>query len=162
MFKNAARALTALGLVAAVWAPSQVGAQEQRVAGKPTPVEGGFTFAAGEVCPFAVSLEAEGTGATLELPNGTVIYTAPRQTATVTNLVTGEELELKISGPTQVRGTEAVFVGPALVIRSPLFGDDEAALVYVTGRYTFDQTADPKFSGVGGLTDICAALASPA
>jgi hypothetical protein len=150
--------LGTLGLVAAVWAPVRVGAQSP-----PVPVEGTLTFSAGEICPFAVEIDFEGKAATLQLPNGTLIATidiSPTLTATVTNLDTGERVDLKIPGPTQTLATgERVFVGPALVIRSPVFGDDTTGLVYVAGRYTFLPGRVPPFSGVGRLTDICALLA---
>jgi hypothetical protein len=151
--------LGTLGLVAAVWAPVRAGAQQS----PPTAVEGTITFSAGEICPFTVKIDFQGKTATLQLPNGTriaTIATSPTVTATVTNLDTGEQVDLKIPGPVQTLATgEAVFVGPSLVIRSPAFGDNTTGLVYVTGRYTFLPGRVPPFSGVGGLTDICALLA---
>lgn len=159
MFTNFTRAVTALGLAAAVWAPAQVSAQEQRVVGKPVPIEAMLSFEAPMVCPFDVGIEVQGLASTLELPNGTVIYLGPQQTATVTNLETGESLDLKISGPIKQRGSQFVFVGPTLVIRSVAFGDVEEGLLYVNGRTTFDPTADPVFTTTGTSTDICAALA---
>src|SRR5215207_2889136 len=131
-------ALGTLGFVAAaVWAPARVGAQQA----PPTAVEDTFTFRGGEVCPFAVRIDVQGKSGTLELPNGAriaTITTSPTLRATVTNVDTGEQVDLNIPGPTQLLGTgEAVFLGPALVIRSPDFGDDTTGLVYVAGRYTF-------------------------
>jgi hypothetical protein len=153
-------ALAALALLAAaLWAPTQAGAQQA----PPTPVAGTLTFAAGEVCPFAIQIDFEGKGSVLQLPNGTriaTISTSPTLTATVTNLATGEEVDLNIPGPTQVLATgETVFLGPALVIRSPEFGDNTTALVYVSGRYTFLPGRTPPFSGTGQLVDVCALLA---
>jgi hypothetical protein len=151
--------LGSLGLVAAMWVPARAGAQQS----SPTAVEGTVTFDAGDICPFAVEIEFQGKTATVQLPNGTriaTISTFPTLTATVTNLDTGEQVDLNIPGPTQLLATgEAVFVGPSLVIRSPEFGDNTKALVYVTGRYTFLPGREPPFSGVGTLTDICALLA---
>jgi hypothetical protein len=151
--------LGTLGLVAAVWAPARVGAQQS----PPTAVEGTLTFLSGDICPFAVEIAFQGKAAILQLPNGTriaAIATSPTLTATVTNLDTGEQVDLNIPGPTQFLATgETVFVGPALVIRSPEFGDNTTALVYVAGRYTFLPGRVPPFSGVGTLTDICALLA---
>jgi hypothetical protein len=158
--------LGTVGLVAAVWTPARAGAQQS----PPTPVTGTLTFPSPDgpllaVCSFPVQIDFHGKAATLQLPNGTVIATSPTLTATVTNLETGEQVDLKIPGP--VRSTlgptgevvKAVFLGPSLVIRSTDFGDTTQGLVYVTGRYTFLPGGEPRFSGVGTLTDICALLA---
>ena len=152
--------LAALALLAAaVWAPARVRAQQS----PPTTVKGTLTFAAGEICPFAIEIDFQGKGSVLRLPNGTriaTITTSPTLTATVTNLATGEQVDLNIPGPTQTLATgETVFLGPALVIRSPKFGDTQTGLVYVSGRYTFLPGRVPPFSGQGQLIDVCALLA---
>jgi hypothetical protein len=159
--------LGTLGLVAAVWAPARAGAQPS----PPTPVTVTYTFGPtpgtdfGDLCGFNGQIALRGKAATLLLPNGIVIATSPTLTATVTNLETRAHVDLNIPGP--VRTTlgptgevvKAVFLGPSLVIRSPMFGDTTNGLVYVTGRYTFLPRSEPRFSGVGTLTDICALLA---
>jgi hypothetical protein len=153
--------LGTLSLVAAVWAPTRAGAEQS----PPTAFQGTVIFEAGTLCSFDVKLDFQGKTATLQLPNGTrivTIATFPTATATVTNLDTGEQVDLKIPGPVQTLATtgEAVFVGPSLVLRSPDFGDNTTALVYVTGRFTFLPGRLPSpFSGVGNLTDVCAVLA---
>jgi hypothetical protein len=149
--------LGTLGLVAAVWAPAPVGAQQS----PPSAVAVTIFFREGvpgefRICPsFDVRIDVQGKQGILALPDGTTIVTSPALKATVTNLATGEQVDLNITGTTQLLATgEQVFVGPNLVLRSPMFGDNTTALVYVTGRYTF-----PPFSGVGTLTDVCALLA---
>ena len=149
-------ALAALGL-AAVWAPAQAGAQQA----PPAPADETIILEAGNFCSFEVEIVVEGKFAILALPNAT-IYTAPSQTATVTNTETGETIELHVSGTAKVLRTgEVVFVGPSLIRRHPDFGDDVAALVYVAGRWVFDPEAPAglKLTGVGQYVDICAALA---
>jgi len=152
---------SAIGTILALCAlaPAMVGAQQQ----PPTPVAGTLTFRAGEICPFAIAIDFQGKGSVIQLPNGTriaTISTSPTLTATVTNLATGEQVDLNIPGPTQTLATgETVFLGPALVIRSPKFGDTETGLVYVSGRYTFLPGRVPAFSGTGQLIDLCALLA---
>lgn len=154
-------ACVALGLAAAVSAPAQVSARQQR----PTPVEFSETFPnveAGlpEICSFPIQIEVQGKEKTIERPNGTMIFISPTLTATVTNLETGEELNLRIPGAVKTQPTgELVFVGPNLVVRSPAFGDDTTGLFFVKGRFTFDPSRSPQFSGSGKLVDVCAVLA---
>src|SRR5215207_1124495 len=148
-------ALAALALVAAaLWAPARVSAQQS----PPTTVEGTLVFPDKDnpsICAFPVRIDFHGKGSVIQLPNGTriaTIITSPTLTATVTNLATGEAVDLTIPGPTQLLATgETVLLGPALVIRSPAFGDDTRALVYTAGRYTFLPGRVPPFSGVGRL-----------
>jgi hypothetical protein len=150
-------ALGTLGLVAAVWAPAPVGAQQS----PPIPVEGTVTYDPGVTCSFGVQLDFQGKGGTIQLPNGTLIFTSPDLTVTVTNFANPmKQVDLKVPGPVMVLASgEAVFVGPSLVARSTVFGDDTNALVYVAERFTFLSTREPPFSGVGMLVDVCALLA---
>lgn len=155
-------ALAACGLAGVCVAPSAIAAP-------PDPIEVTYRFISGgndpanlvfpRLCSFDVAITIEGKTKTIELPDGTVITTAPGQTATVTNLATGETLDFKISGTSQSTPTGVVFRGANLIIRSAAFGDDTQALLSAHGLYTFDTTATPKFTGVGALTDVCAALA---
>jgi hypothetical protein len=154
-------ALAALGLVGVCVAPSASAAP-------PDPIELTYQFIEDPngdlefplLCSFEVAITVEGKTKSIELPDGTFITTAPGQTATVTNLMTGETLDFRISGTnkTTLDGV-VVFRGANLIIRSTAFGDDTNALLFAHGRYTFDTTATPKFAGVGTLTDVCAALA---
>ena len=155
--RRLAVSLAALGL-AAVWAPPQVGAEP------PTSVDFSVTFPDAEagnpsLCAFDVLIEVQGKTKVLELPNGTTITTAPGQTATVTNLATGETLALKIPGSTQLNRATGVtvFLGPNLILRSPAFGDVVSGLLYAKGRFTFVPGAG--LTGIGSSTDICALLA---
>ena len=148
-------ALGTLGL-AAVWAPAPVGAQQS----PPSPADatilfpGTFNF---RICPsFDVRIDVQGKQGILALPGGTTIVTSPALKATVTNLATGEQVDLNITGTTQISplGDHQVFLGSNLVLRAVQFGDTTNTLAYVNGRFTF-----PPFSGVGTLTDICVLLA---
>jgi hypothetical protein len=148
-------ALGTLGLAAAVWAPAPVGAQQS----PPSPADatilfpGTFNF---RICPsFDVRIDVQGKQGILTLPGGTTIVTSPALKATVTNLATGEQVDLNITGTTQISPTgDQVFLGSNLVLRAVKFGDTTNTLAYVNGRFTF-----PPFSGVGTLTDICVLLA---
>jgi hypothetical protein len=148
-------ALGTLGLAAAMWAPAPVGAQQS----PPSPVDatirfpGDFDF---RICPsFDVKIDIRGKQGILELPSGTVILTSPALKATVTNLATGEQVDLNITGTTQILPSGGqVFLGSNLILRAEQFGDSTNTLAYVNGRFTF-----PPFSGVGTLTDICVLLA---
>jgi hypothetical protein len=148
-------ALGTLGLAAAMWAPTSVGAQQS----PPSSVDatilfpGDFDF---RICPsFDVRIDVQGKQGILQLPSGTTIVTSPALKATVTNLATGEQVDLNITGTTQVSPTgDQVFLGSNLVLRAQQFGDTTNTLAYVNGRFTF-----PPFSGVGTLTDICVLLA---
>jgi hypothetical protein len=148
--------LGALGILAAVWVPAPAGAAQS----PPLPSEGSVTYEAGVTCAFEVRLDFRGKAGTLALPNGTVIFTSPALTVTVTNVATGKQVELNVPGPVQLlESGELVFIGPSLVSRSTTFGDDTNTLAYVAGRYTFLAGREPPFSGVGMYTDICAVLA---
>jgi hypothetical protein len=152
--RHALMVLSTLGLAAAMWAPARVSASP------PTPVEGEFSFPAGFLCPFPVVIQVQGKAKTIQLANGTVIATSPGLTTTVTNGDTGRQVDLNIPGPVLTLATgEAVFVGPSLVLRSTVFGDDTNGLVYTKGRFTFLPGRVPPFSGVGNLTDVCGLLA---
>jgi hypothetical protein len=148
-------ALGTLGLAAALWAPAPVGAQQS----PPSPADatilfpGTFNF---RICPsFDVRIDVQGKQGILTLPGGTTIVTSPALKATVTNLATGEQVDLNITGTTQISPLgNQVFLGSNLVLRAIKFGDTTNMLAYVKGRFTF-----PPFSGVGTLTDICALLA---
>jgi len=148
-------ALGTLGLAAVVWAPAPVGAQQS----PPSPADatilfpGTFNF---RICPsFDVRIDVQGKQGILALPGGTTIVTSPALKATVTNLATGEQVDLNITGTTQISLTgDQVFRGSNLVLRAVQFGDTTNTLAYVNGRFTY-----PPFSGVGTLTDICVLLA---
>jgi hypothetical protein len=150
-------ALGTLGLAAAVWAPAPVRAQQS----PPSPADATilipgdppFDF---RICPsFDVRIDIQGKQGILALPGGTTIVTSPALKATVTNLATGEQVDLNITGTTQISASgDQVFLGSNLVLRALRFGDTTNMLAYVKGRFTF-----PPFSGVGTLTDICALLA---
>jgi hypothetical protein len=148
-------ALGTLGLAAAVWAPAPVGAQQS----PPSPADatilfpGTFNF---RICPSSdVRIDVQGKQGILTLPGGTTIVTSPALKATVTNLATGEQVDLNITGTTQISPSGGqVFLGSNLVLRAVQFGDTTNTLAYVKGRFTF-----PPFSGVGTLTDICVLLA---
>lgn len=154
-------ALAVVGL-AAMGMPAQAGAAP------PEPIDVTFAFpdpVAGfnSICSFPLTIDIEGKTKTITKPDGTVITTAPGQTATVTNLATGETLDLKIPGTglTLTNG-QFVFRGANLIIRSTVFGDNVNGLLFATGRYVFNPAAPegtPRLTGNGRLTDICAALA---
>ena len=150
-------ALGTLGLAAAVWAPAPVGAQQS----PPSPADATILFPGDvfdfRICPsFDVRIDVQGKQGILALPGGTTIVTSPALKATVTNLATGEQVDLNITGTTQISQTgDQVFLGSNLVLRAEEFGDTPPnMLAYVTGRFTY-----PPFSGVGTLTDICVLLA---
>ncbi len=141
-----------------MWAPAQAGAAP------PTRVDFSLRFDGSDgnfskICSFDVLIEVRGKTKVLALPTGTIITTAPGQTTTVTNLDTGEKLELNIPGTSQFdpETGEVVFLGSNLIIRSLDFGDVTFGLVYAKGRFTF--VPGDGLTGVGTSSDICAALA---
>src|SRR5438445_118602 len=92
--------LGTLGLAAAVWTPARADAHPE----PPTPVTGRLTFSSpgstfGDLCSFPGTIDLHGKGATIQLPNGTLIATSPALTATVTNTDTGAHVDLNIPGP---------------------------------------------------------------
>jgi hypothetical protein len=149
-------ALGTLVLAAAVWAPAPAGAQQS----PPSPADASIFFPGDtfdfRICPsFDVRIDVQGKQGILALPDGTTIVTSPALKATVTNLATGEQVDLNITGTTQISASgDQVFLGSNLVLRAVRFGDTTNTLAYVKGRFTF-----PPFSGVGTLTDICVLLA---
>ena len=99
--------LGTLGLAAAFWAPAPVDAQQA----PPSPVDATIFFREGvpgefRICPsFDVRIDVHGKQGILALPDGTTIVTSPALKATVTNLATGEQVDLNITGTTQISPT---------------------------------------------------------
>ncbi len=131
------------------------------------PVESGLpvTFAAGDVCPFQVTIsEVEADLVQTTLPRDTVLISGTL-VVRVTNDATGESVVRDVSGPvtiTQTGETEvAVLAGPALLV---LFEGDDA-----TGKLGKGLFYQPRglavFRGsvlirvVGPTEDLCETLA---
>jgi hypothetical protein len=117
---------------------------------------------AGTVCSdFAVRLEENGTFKTLELPGDRLIMANPDLTATLTNLETGKEVTLVITGAFHQTTDEDGNVVTKVTGLNILL-DPEAGFVLAKGDFSFVFDAEGNLiqplEGKGQLTDICELL----
>ena len=151
-------------VVAALLAPS---ALAQKPVKEPVVLEP-IEFAAGEVCPFAVRLEAIGNKQQMKtFPSGRVMITG-RLITRVTNLATNRSMVVNTSGPvtmTELENDRIRIVGRG---RNIVFSFERdvtgAALLLTTGRGVsiLDLATDTvvSYQHQGRAIDLCARLAA--
>ena len=121
-----------------------------------------ITAPAGELCPFAVSIEIVSAAKQVPaLPKGDQIFTGPAR-ITVTNTDANPDVSrtYNISGPTFVDTTTGsiVLTGPALILQPASRNVGDPFLITTSGRVTF--TEDNTIEEIQGRVshDICAEL----
>ena len=114
-------------------------------------------------CDFPMQIDISGKSKTIEQGNGGIIIIAPGQTATVTNVASGEEATFNVTGTFHKSTLENGNVKTVMTGRN-LALDPVAGTVITIGRFTFvndptDTTNVVPLSGKGRMIDICARLA---
>jgi len=149
-----------LALVAA--APMAVAARQS----PPSPVETSQELPVGAVfgrCDFPILFETSGKAQKLTLPGGRFIFTAPELTATLTNLKTGQQETLIITGAFHQSTDEEGNVVTVATGRN-ILGDPDAGFVLAIGNFSFVFDAEgnlvQSLEGEGQLIDICELLSS--
>jgi hypothetical protein len=137
-------------------------------AAAPTDASQVLTFKANQLCKYAVQLTVSGKSNVLVLPGDRFTVASPGQQVTVTNLRTGEEAAVLITGPThgtvQADGTTEITVnGLNIVLNAREAKSARPGIFLLEGNFNFALKADGSearvFSGTGDVTDICALLA---
>jgi len=143
-----------------VAAPMAVAARQA----PPLPTEGSQDLPAGAVygkCDFPIRFASSGKAQELVLPDGRFIYTSPGLTATLTNLSTGKQATLTITGAFHQTTLANGDVVTEATGRN-LLGDPEAGFVLAIGdfSYVFDKKGKlvQPLTGEGQLIDICGLL----
>lgn len=117
-------------------------------------------------CAFPIRLEYSGKAKTIDLPGDRFVFTSPGLTATLTNLDSGKQARLNVTGAFHQSTRENGDVVTVVTGRN-LLGDPEAGFVLAKGRfsYVFDDAVPPDgpnlvqpLSGKGTLTDVCGLL----
>jgi hypothetical protein len=166
--------LAALGGLGLYAAPSVIGANGKNrkargnraaAASAPDPVNFAFDLPAGDpFYSFPVHLEVVGKAKEIDLPGERKIITAPGQKASLTNLDSGKQIRLNITGTFHQTTLENDDVETVATGRSILVDPvSEPHFALTRGRFTYvvdkdDNLVQPR-SGTGNLTDICALLA---
>ena len=156
----------ALALAVVVVLPKASSAQPpERNENAPVPIDD-FSFEAPGFCDFPVLVELTGKTKTIELPDGSLLYTSPGLRITLTNLEeTDNQVSFGITGTARERELEN---GAASVVargRNFLADPGEGMFLFI-GRVEFIQTpTDGPFFDLtiqqsrGKVIDVCAALA---
>jgi hypothetical protein len=121
-------------------------------------------------CSFPVLLEASGKIKTIELPNGTTLFTFPGLDATLTNPETGTSETYSVTGANRVLPPDEEDIVVTEVTGRNLLIDPEAGFVVASGNFSFafdtQGTPEPEddvlvqpLEGEGQLIDVCEALA---
>lgn len=136
------------------------GGKPQDVDEEPIDLDPGAVFGN---CEFPVRLEYSGKAKTLQLPGERFIFTSPDLTATLTNLDTGEQETVVITGAFHRTTLENGDVVTEATGRN-LLGDPEAGFVVAVGNFSFVFDAEGNLiqplSGDGQLIDVCELLSS--
>lgn len=149
---------SALFLAALACGPA---AEAARAQGPPEEITYFNEYAAGEACAFPVRIEVRGKEKVKELPGGRIAVASPGLKATFTNLDTGRQERVSITGMIRVTflengDAELVFTGRNFLEG---FGPPLPFLALTVGRLTM--TLDPlgNFveppSGSAKITDVC-------
>ena len=127
----------------------------------PEDVDFTITLPAGAVfghCSFDVELSVTGKGKVIDLPGDRFIFTSPGLRATLTNLVTGKQVTLNITGAFHETTEEDGSVVTVTTGRS-LLGDPEAGFVLAIGSFSYVLDASENLiqplAGEGRLIDVC-------
>jgi len=150
-------------LLALVVAAPMVSAQSN--GGKPTHVdEEPIDLDSGAVfgnCDFPVRLEYSGKAKTLQLPGERFIFTSPGLTATLTNVDSGKQETVVITGAFHQTTLENGNVVTEATGRN-LLGDPEAGFVIAVGNFSYAFDAEGNLiqplEGEGQLIDVCTLL----
>ena len=143
---------TALALAMAVALPKATSAAP------PEPTD--QTFVVEDECAFPVLWEQTGKVKFVDLPGERTLITSPKLRATLTNLETGKQVTLNITGAFHIRtlangDTVFVFTG------RNLFAGPDTPFILTIGRFTGGVSAAGEFvpiTGKGRVVDICALL----
>ncbi len=145
--KRLAFALTALVLVSLTFAGE---ASAQKPERDVSPADDEFTLEG--LCDFDVLVQVEGTIIhTVFKKREVEVY--PNYKATLTNLETGESIDIVIPGPWFIGPTMEIGTGPWLWGENPATG--EPGLFLIRGRWVQAE----EFTFVGRVVDLCAELA---
>ncbi len=153
--------LTTLGILMALAVAAPV-VSAQPGGGPPEPIdETPQELDPGVVCEFGVLLEQTGKTKEIDLPGDRTITIFPGTRATLTNLETGKQVTLNITGTFDERVLENGDVLTVLRGRN-LALDPEAGFVLTKGRFSFAFDAEGNLiqplSGKGKLVDVCGLL----
>ncbi|HKH10443.1 MAG TPA: hypothetical protein VKA73_04785 [Rubrobacter sp.] len=155
--------LAALGVLAALLA-AMPAVMAQGQGGAPQDVDQTIDLPAGAVfgrCDFPVRLEMSGKAKTIDLPGDGFIFTSPGLTATLTNVDTGEQETVAITGALHQTTLDNGDVVTRATGRN-LLGDPEAGFVIASGNFSFAFDAQGNLvqplSGDGRLVDVCGIL----
>ena len=166
MLLFAAVALLALSLAPVVQA--QDGKAKGPVDAGGAPEDAGFELLINPgdfpgTCSFPVLLETSGKVKTIELPNGTTLFTFPGLTATLTNPETGTSETYSVTGANRVLPPDEEGIVVTEVTGRNLLIDPEAGFVVASGNFSFafDEEGNlvQPLEGEGQLIDVCEALA---
>ena len=115
----------------------------------------------GVVCEFGVLYEVTGKAKEIDLPGDRTMTIFPGASTTLTNLETGKQVTLNITGTFDERVLENGDVVTVLRGRNLAF-DPEAGFVLTKGRFSFALDAEGNLiqplSGKGTLVDVCGLL----
>jgi hypothetical protein len=135
------------------------GGKPKNVDEEPIDLDSGAVFGN---CAFPVRLEYSGKAKTLQLPGERFIFTSPELTATLTNVATGDQETVVITGAFHQTTLENGDVVTQATGRN-LLGDPKAGFVVAVGNfsYVFDAEGNltQPLAGDGQLIDVCELLA---
>jgi hypothetical protein len=113
-------------------------------------------------CAFPVRLKYSGKAKTLQLPGRRFIFTSPELTATLTNVESGKQETVVITGAFHQTTLENGDVVTEATGRN-LLGDPQAGFVVAVGNFSYVFDADGNLiqplTGDGQLIDVCELLA---
>lgn len=121
-------------------------------------------------CDFPVMYQGDGKGVEIAFADGRFFAAGPGLHATVTNLVTGESIDLRVNGPMRISppipvGTQGHYLDVTTFI-GPTVNLSPGQLTWLTGRSVivteYDQSGNvvtEDISHTGISLDVCAALA---
>ena len=150
--------LAALVVAAPMVIAQPIGGKPTDVSEEPIDLDSGAVFGN---CDFPIRLEYSGKAKTLQLPGERFIFTSPGLTATLTNVETGEQETVTITGAFHQTTLDNGDVVTEATGRN-LLGDPEAGFVIAVGNfsYVFDAEGNliQPLEGEGQLIDVCGLL----
>jgi hypothetical protein len=153
-----ARSLTALAATAVVALLAVTGASGGKPVREPLFIE---SFELPNTCPFPVFIDITANKEFVTLFDDGRLHVTGKLFATVTNMNSGESLELNISGPAVITADSERIFGRGLFF---LFPEDAGGpgLILTTGRVDVIRAADGSVDELtvrGQRVDVCAELA---
>jgi hypothetical protein len=150
--------LLALVVAAPMVSAQSQGGKPKDVDEKPINLDSGVVFGN---CDFPVWLEYSGKAKTLQLPGERFIFTSPELTAILTNLDTGKQERVVITGAFHQTTLDNGDVVTQATGRN-LLGGPKAGFVIAVGNfsYTFDEEGNliQALAGEGQLINVCELL----